>query len=234
MSTEAQIERLRTELFADDSAALVRAYFTEHELESGNHTGRFFGRLGGVSDDTPDPDPNRFTPVDLVAVSTLGDPVSGAAALQLLGVGRNATTDWPRLFAAVPVELHISSPEGRALLRGRTTDGEPRPAARELWHALLAIDGIDPVLASRLLHRKRPKLLPITDALVETVLGTTDEWWAAMADWFEDPGTLGDLVALREQALEGTGVSGGEVSLVRMIHVVLWMRYRSASVPIGR
>jgi hypothetical protein len=232
MGTEQLIQRLREELFADDTAALVRTYFTEHSLEADNHAGRYFGRLGGISDDEPDPEPDRFVPVDLVATATLGRPVPGPAALQLLGAGRHATVDWERLLGAIPVELHISSPEGRALLRGRTTDDQPRPQAGELWRTMLAVDGVDAELASRLLHRKRPKLLPITDTVTETVIGPREAWWAAMADWFEDEQTLPSLVSLRGEALEGTGVSGGEVSLVRMVQVVLWMRHRAAHVPI--
>lgn len=220
------IGRLWDQMRDPSTPDLIHAYFAEPDDATQAITGRWLGRLGEISDEHPDPEPNAFTPTDLVAAGLVGRPIPPAAALALLGVGVGARRDWQALLTALPADVHITKPEAQAQLKGRTLSGEPRPEGRALFEAVLGLDGMDRELASAVVHRKRPKLFPLWDAAVELSIAPGDAWWEVIATVFEDPAALPEMVALRERALEDTGVHPGEVSLVRMIHAVLFLRHR--------
>ncbi len=45
-------------------------------------------------------------------------------------------------------------------------------AVDELWDLLCQLSGVGDTIASKLLARKRPRLAPITDRVIATVIGT--------------------------------------------------------------
>lgn len=224
------VTRLDQVVFDPQTAAQIRRYYTDDAQQDRTYTARHFGRL--LPDGSSEPE--RFTTDDLASLALVGEPIGTTATLHLLNRGHHATTPWAELLGEVPADVHFTKVQGRELLRGETADGQPRRAAHDLWDAVLGIEGVSRTQASLLLNLKRPKLLPIWTPVVESVIGSRVPWWSAVASFLEDDDRKVRFESLREEALEGTGVPAGEVTLLRLIDVVLWMRFRAASAPIER
>ena len=121
-------------------------------------------------------------------------------------------------LAKIPVDVALGADEAYPLV---VAGG----AADTAWRALRDADGIGWVIAGKLLARKRPKLVPVYDAVVSCAYRTGTNFW----EWLhgrlrEEAGALGQrLRALHEKAgLPET------VSLLRVLDVVFWMRHRPA------
>lgn len=151
-----------------------------------------------------------FTAADLVAVSLLSVDVPGTAALRILGTKAAELT-------AVLKEI----PTDRELLDATDDEVGPGSPADDLWRALRDA-GVGPVTTSKLLARKRPKLLPVIDSVVKRVLRhplRASYWLTLRAQLNLDDGRLyRDLLAIRKQA----GL-GDEISVIRCFDVVVWM-----------
>lgn len=101
---------------------------------------------------------NTFTADDLVAVTMLSVSVPPAAALILLD--RNQ----PRFDAL----LEAIGPD-RDLADVESVQPDRFPAHR-LWHALRDLPGLGPTLVGKLMARKRPRLIPIFDSIIDRYL----------------------------------------------------------------
>ncbi|WP_129336311.1 DUF6308 family protein [Cellulomonas endophytica] len=165
-----------------------------------------------------------FTAEDLVAVSMLSVEVSARAAIALLEARQDA---FASLLAQIPWDVDlVVAPD--ALIE------DPSPAAR-LWRTLRAEHGLGPVTTSKLLARKRPRLIPVWDSVVGSVLGMSDSkgHWRGVRD----------LLNTRVAGDGGTGMSLHEhlevlrrdvalpvvVTPLRVLDVVLWMHGRHPS-----
>lgn len=95
-----------------------------------------------------------------------------------------------------------------------------------LWRSLRDIDDIGPTRASKLIARKRPRLIPIYDTLVgRAVFGGTPvrQWSRLNAALRADSSALHyRLRAIREDAR-----LPGFVSLIRIFDVIAWSDARS-------
>lgn len=153
---------------------------------------------------------NSFTAADLVAVSLLSVDVPGTAALRILGTRSEALT---ALLQKIPADRELRD----------ATDDEiaPGSAADDLWRAVRE-SGVGPVTTSKLLARKRPKLLPVIDSVVKEVLGHPAKasfWLTLRAQLNADGGRLHDrLLEIRQDA----GL-GDQISVIRCFDVVVWM-----------
>ena len=153
---------------------------------------------------------NAFTAADLVAVSLLSVDVPGTAALRLLGT---KAEDLTALLAKVPSDRELRD----------ATEGEigPGSAADDLWRVVRK-SGVGPVTTSKLLARKRPRLLPVIDSVVKEMLGHPAKasfWLTLRAQLNTDGGRLHDhLIAVREEA----GLED-RISAIRCFDVVVWM-----------
>ena len=156
----------------------------------------------------PASDADRFTADDLVVVTSLSVDTPGPAAIAVL---RDNADEINAMLAAVGPDRDLADEIGPI-----TADW---PAWR-LNRRLRDLDGVGPVIASKLLARKRPRLVPIWDAVVAKVTGTeVDQWvplWAVLA---QDDRALNErLLRLRETA----GLPG-QMSALRAFDVVCWM-----------
>jgi hypothetical protein len=106
-------------------------------------------------------DLNRFTADDLVAVSFLSVDIRPAAARKLLDTE-----------AAMFSELLVELGPDRDLVE-ETHPWEDDWVGWRLWSALRALPDVGPTRASKLYARKRPRLRPIYDTVVERVIGQT-------------------------------------------------------------
>jgi hypothetical protein len=153
-------------------------------------------------------DVNRFTSDDLVAVSFLSVVVPPKAAWELLS---SKPDEFNNLLTMMPnQELAEVSPEAI----------NPAWAPWCLWERLRGLRGVDWVIASKLLARKRPRLIPIYDRVVKTVTGGDANFWVPLCTKLrENDGVLHDrLLLLRHEA----GLPPC-VSALRVFDVIAWM-----------
>lgn len=157
---------------------------------------------------------NVFTSDDLVAVTLLEMTVPGNAALALL---ERDTGGFSELLSAIPVDVDLwDVPD---------IDIGPDSAAALLWSRLMEFPGMGWVTTSKLLARKRPRLLPVYDTVVKAALQpTSDAFWIPLRGELQDSEIKERLREIRNEA-----VLDDRVSLLRILDVAIWMRNRKAS-----
>jgi len=191
----------------DDAAALglLHRYYGE-PFGSSPFTGALFDVWDSTGTRAGDAD--RFTADDLVAVTFLSVDTPGPAAIHVL---RDRTDEFNALLAEIGPDRDMADETGPI-----TRDW---PAWR-LNTRLRDLDDVGPVIASKLLARKRPRLLPIWDTVVAKVTRTEIDQWvllrSALAD--HDRALHRRLLELREAA----GLPE-PVSALRVFDVICWM-----------
>lgn len=208
------------EIYWDDEKAvrLLAEYFTRRRT-SGDlyYSGAHFERLGGGGDTKHVAD--CFDSNDLVAVTMLSVSVEAHGAINLL---TDPEGHWTRLLSLIPCDARLENSESDALIER----GGP---AWELWERLAIRahvgkpDGSGPVIAGKLLARKRPHLIPIYDIRIKQLFGrpkTDYSFWAALAAALRaDDGAFRDqLTRLRDKA----GI-GEDIGILRVFDVIAWM-----------
>ncbi|MFJ8622591.1 DUF6308 family protein [Kitasatospora sp. NPDC093550] len=203
-----------------ESVRLLRTYFTARRARGDLHfAGAHFERLGGGGDRPGAAD--RFTADDLLAVTMLSVRILPHAAIELLtDPGRH----WHRLLSALPRDARLEDPAADALVA-------PGGPAQELWERLAAPgpghpakpDGVGPVIAGKLLARKRPHLIPVHDRRIKALFRrpTPDHaFWADLAAALRADGGAfrAHLAGLRAEA----GI-GEDIGVLRVLDVIGWM-----------
>lgn len=193
----------------DDAACVsyLRTYFAP-DAAADRYSGAYFERLGSAGND-----PDRFTPIDLVAVTMLGIVVPPHAAVAILGKDADTLAG---MLADIPADLDLVDADDEHLV-------EQSPADR-LWQRLRSYRGIDWVIAGKLIARKRPRLIPVYDSIVRAAVGApSPSFWIALRDGLRT-GTLrlhDRLLALRSEARIGE-----DISAIRVFDVIAWMHGR--------
>ncbi|MET3420872.1 hypothetical protein BJ973_000084 [Actinoplanes tereljensis] len=190
------------------AAIAVHTYFAENT--NTRYTGRRFDTLdgGGTRPDIRD----RIAPSDLVAVQMLSVRVPAEVSIDLLdGQVGHSIADCLR---EIDVGVTLGSPAAAELI----ADGG---SAERAWSLLVAQDGVEFVIAGKILARKRPHLIPVYDRVVRCQFGHPRHVWQLLHDRLErDDRVRATLAGLHEQA----GLPSA-VSLLRVLDVVLWMRH---------
>lgn len=188
------------------SVEALRRYFAEPEAGRPDYSGAHFDTLG----DNP---PDRIVPDDLVAVSLLSVDLEPHAALRLLGRDRLKIT---RLLSRIPADVDMHDAAAHHINGGSPAD--------DLWGVLRSYDdpdGTGRVRTSKLLARKRPRLLPVWDKSVGRQLGLPDpeDHWSVVRDLLRGEPRYVDLLrdAHRDARLPR------QVSILRTLDVLLWM-----------
>jgi hypothetical protein len=204
--------KLPDELISTDptqAADLLREYFAAVNKEgSPVKSGAKFEAFAGGGDRSAIAD--VVTAEDLLAVSLLSVHVPGDAVLRLLGP------------SASELSNHLAMiPTNRELRDADDSEIGPQSSADKLWNAVRAA-GVGPVTTSKLLARKRPKLLPVKDSVVTAVLGhpRSVSFWRTLREHLNahDGRLHTHLLAAREAA----GL-GEHISVIRCFDVVVWM-----------
>lgn len=162
--------------------------------------------------------PNQITASDLLAVGTLSVNVPARANIALLG---ELAEEISGLLAQIPADMRI------AALRDESSFNDhlgPDSLAHTLWDLLRRNAEFDsrwdvgPTIASKIMARKRPHLIPIEDSVVNRVIGRGKQnswrlWWEALvADEY-----------LEERASEvREHISRPQLSTLRTLDIVLW------------
>lgn len=160
-------------------------------------------------------DPDAISGDDLLAVHLLGrmsfDPPT-VRSLLLKGEIRRQIT---RLLCDIDPSVAIWA-----------DDAEPAiQAADRLWHVLKGINGIGPVIAGKLLARKRPRLVPILDERVDKYFNPPlGKFWGTLQAALREAG-LPDMIesALRPDTLRGSEIEA-KVTTIRLLDVAVWMK----------
>ncbi|QIK83168.1 DUF6308 family protein [Sanguibacter sp. HDW7] len=220
MSTSTAPLRLPRVLYPDNTdvaRALLSHYLT-------TFTGRGFESVGHPWNDPAHA--NKVTTADIVALSCLAVPVGGDAVMRLLveDAGRVSAL----LADAPPPETNLWEVDEKAIL-------DPEEALQSLWQLLRDIPGMGPTSASKLMARKRPRLVPIYDSVVAQALGMR----SARGHW-EMMHTLllseidGETVHEHLSRLS-EGVAGAElVTPLRAFDIVTWYAHSSAPGQVKR
>ena len=185
-------------LFHQASGELVASFFDPNSSFEGDllHT-------------LPGNDPYSITLEDLFAVTML-DVVVGPRGVRRLLFDRPTRHQATGLLRKIPLNVDIWE-GGNHLQTGGPAD--------RLWHLLVKEgDRIGPVTAGKLLSRKRPRLIPIVDSVVESILGIAARgYWNVFHDYLQSEDRRKRVALLRPKHVEES------VSLLRILDVVLWM-----------
>lgn len=185
--------RIRDVLAAPGVDDLVAAYF--------NSDGPFAGTLFDLLGENPS---NVLTLDDLLATTLLDISWRPLAVRALLAEGDHVTAG----LATIPTNLDLWNAGPDAI-----------QSATVLHQWFDQLPGVGPVIASKLLARKRPRLVPIHDDVVFRVLAPPrNKFWVTLAAALTDS-------ALRA-AIEDLRPAGDEsISLLRLLDVAIWIRH---------
>jgi hypothetical protein len=195
----------------NDALAYLRAYYAKkHSACLGYvNSGARFDDWDSTGTRAADVD--RFTADDLVAVTFLSVQVPPEAACGLLA-GR------PGYFS----ELLPEMPDRDLVTVDPSEINEEWPPWRA-WNRLRELSGVDWVIASKLLARKRPRLVPVYDRIVREVTGSDPVFWTPLCEALrENNGELHHrLLGLRDEAGLPTTIPA-----LRVFDVIAWMEGR--------
>jgi Family of unknown function (DUF6308) len=191
-AVHASARRLRSDLTATGLDRAIATYFSEPEF-----AGMTFSDLGRNP-------PDEIIADDLLAVSLLDIVWRPQAVRVLLGSNQRQLSG---LLAAIP--------QATDLWDASSEDIRPIDA---MWDALTAIDGVGAASATKLLARKRPRLCPISDSVVNKAVDVPHRTWDVLRCLLQDPAARAELEALRPAAAAGA-------SLLRILDVALWATY---------
>jgi hypothetical protein len=191
-AVRASARRLRCDLTAAGLDRAIAAYFSEPEF-----AGMTFSDLGRNP-------PDEIITDDLLAVSLLDIIWRPQAIRILLGSHQRQLSD---MLAAIPQDTDLWDASSDTI---RPIDA--------LWDALTAIDGVGAASATKLLARKRPRLCPISDSVVNKAVDVPHRTWDVLRCLMQDPAARAEVEALRPAAAAGA-------SLLRILDVALWVSH---------
>lgn len=211
----------------DDAAQLLADYYANYPDGRPRWTGSRFNNWAGGGDSPATRD--QLSADDLVSVTFLSVKASGRAAIGLLEWKADEIS---ALLASIPVDLDLNDvPADRfedVLGQGST--------AHRLWHVLRGTEtgrwDIGPTTASKLMARKRPRLIPIYDSVVGPLMGLED----STGQWERWHEVLTDNTGLPQRLTKIHGQSGisDPISRLRVMDIVLWMHGRKITGSEGR
>lgn len=168
---------------------------------------------------------NEITASDLLSLSLLSVPIKADATLIVIEERRSRITE---LLQELPTDKDLGELDEEtfcSMLGAERKAGSASPG-QELWD-LLRGNGLDgrigmgPVRVSKLLARKRPRLLPIYDTLVATAFDLRDSlgYWKEFHSIMRPEVGLADrLSRIRTEA----GVVESDTSLLRVMDILVW------------
>ncbi|TNC23743.1 DUF6308 family protein [Amycolatopsis alkalitolerans] len=193
----------------EQSLADMRQYFRDDGPAEALYSGRRFERLAGGGDTAAVRD--VITPADVLALTFLS--ITDRLPAVTIDVTETYADRITKLLTQLPTDLAMHQAPWEHYAAGSP--------AFELWTLLCRCGGKQRwVMAHKLSARKRPHLLPVYDNEVATLLQRPKDSWACLWTWLHDnPKRPKALSELRDE------VSGiADISLLRCLDVVLWMR----------
>lgn len=214
-----------------DAVAALRRYFDKPERpvtsESAAPASLPLPAYSGARFDTFDRrcgEADVITASDLLSLSLLSVDVSGQAIVGITDVHAEQISN---LLAQIPVDTSLHELDAAEFTR-LLGPGSP---AQQLWEVLKASPrdrrwGMGPTRVSKLMARKRPRLIPIWDTFIETALRLTNsaDHWIVMHKLLQE----GDLVEHLQHLRDEAGLDPAVISELRVFDVVVWMQQRAS------
>ena len=208
-----------------DAVRLLRAYYAKY-------FGGGMGYEGGWWDDfdpsgTRESSPNVFTADDVLSASLLSARIHPTAVLAILNedvrAGLPEKRGWPVREDAGTLSTQLTQ-LGADRDLATLEDGEVREleASNLLWGELRRIPTLGRTRVSKLIARKRPRLIPIYDDVVGKAVygGTTQAQWVRMHAAL----TANDYALDRRlKTLRSDAGLPEEISLLRIFDVIAWL-----------
>lgn len=190
------------------AASEVRAYFSKQKQDGPYWSGARFERFAGGGDAVAVR--NRFTAEDIVAVSMLAVNVPALAALKILDDHAETLSE---LLAAIPADVDLVDADDETI-------GSGSPAWR-LWDHLDNYRSVGATITSKLMARKRPRLIPVQDRRVLRALRHPRglSFWEAMRDHLRKDDQA--LSTWLRRVREASGI-GDDISEIRVLDVLVW------------
>jgi hypothetical protein len=200
---------------ADPQAVEDLRTFYEDGPPNTGYTGRLFEQIGSPEDQQRDR--NRLSADDIVALSALNIRLPITVSARLLGPDAAEISE---LLTEIPADVDLWA-------AGRS-DLSPKSAAYRLFSKFRAMawnggeNGASGVTASKLLARKRPRLIPIYDHQVSALvdLGKGASWWISLQE------ALTSDVRVHLDRVHEAAELGPLITPLRTLDVILWMRAR--------
>jgi hypothetical protein len=186
---------------------MLTGYFGPLDLTGKQgYTGSRFELLSGGGDHPAVAD--KFVCDDFVSVSMLSVNVPARAALYLL---EDSTGSLGDALRAIPTNVELVN-----------ADDEDLAAADRLWYEIRALDDVGRTTTSKLVARKRPKLVPVQDTVTMAALGEPTRFTEPLREKL-CAGLHEHLVGLRDESHIPK-----EVSVLRVLDVLLWMTFQNS------
>lgn len=193
----------------DDAVALLRRYYGVTYLDAGCYTGAFFDSWAPQNRAA---DSNRLTADDLVAITFLSVNVKPSAARELL-VTRAAR--FGELLDAIGPDRDLAD----------EADGlTPDAPILLLEDELRGVTDVGRTIATKLMARKRPRLVPIYDVVVGRVLNTVMVHRDPIREALRADGGALHTRLLRIRAVAALP---DDISALRVLDVISWMHGKS-------
>jgi hypothetical protein len=201
----------------DTAAKLLGTYYRRTTAGVPAYTGSMYNCWGGGGDTSRDA--NRVTSDDLIAVSFLSGDIPGEAAFGILETQAALISD---LLAQIPADLDMADVQADEFDK---VLGEASPAL-QLWHVLRGRGtgrwGMGETRTSKLMARKRPRLVPVYDSVVGRLMsldlgsaGQWKRWHTALTD--------GTGLPQRLQEVRRIARITDPIADLRVMDIVLWM-----------
>lgn len=194
----------------DDAVALLRQYYGNTYLDTGCYTGAYFDSWAPKNREA---DINRFTADDLVAITFLSVDVKASAARELLVTRAERFTE---LLDAVGPDRDLVD-EDAALT--------PDSPIWVLENELRGVADIGRTKATKLMARKRPRLVPIYDVVVGRVLNTHVVHRDPIREALRVDGGALDT---RLRLIRSKAGIPEDISALRVLDVISWMYGKAA------
>jgi Family of unknown function (DUF6308) len=192
-TVENAMGRLRLALASPNLREAVRLFYDPNS----SFAGHSFDSLGRNP-------PNRITSDDLLAVTLLDVGWTPPAARALLGE-----------LAEKVTELLRTIDDSTALWDDRGC--QELINANRLWKVIGRLPGVGTTRTSKLLARKRPLLVPITDSIVVSAVDNRGKTWLTLRYCFQQEPFRQAVESLRPPQ------QAEDVSLLRIFDVAIWM-----------
>jgi hypothetical protein len=194
------------------------------------------GKYHGSTFDDTDSSPDKFTEHDLLKLSLLSVPVNGSIARDFLDgffdepLKKQKGKSLNEMLAEVPngvtFEGSLDEKFERTLDKGSPAD--------TLWKAVRKVSKergwkMGQTRTSKLLAAKRPELIPIYDSVVAEAFGRANskQHWTDLRELFTQNEDLA------KNLFEISKESGRQLSVIRVLDVVLWMDGRKGHSKVG-
>lgn len=156
-------------------------------------------------DTLPNNDRNRFTTTDMLAATLLDVALPPPSVRRLL---QTEADEFNGLLAMVPDEVDLWNVSDADLAH-----------AEALYWALCTLPRVGRTRASKLMARRRPRLIPVVDSVIIEALHLGDDSWVELRACLRNAAVRQAVEASRPE-----NASAESISTLRLLDAAVWMR----------